>query len=209
METNTCEKCEHCGHDLKRRNDIMERDRFEIYWDYYLTIEKMLVDTRQYLSPSQQNKNAYSDEFAKIILLACSEIDAILKFLCKLENISPSKKYYEMQDYSELLSYFSNIKDVGLGPAYCSSLKEKVPIVFPFKELDKGKPYANLNWWENYQKIKHNRMENIELGNLENALFSLAAYYIIICITMNYIDDDSGREYVMETHHSQYFVEAI
>ena len=53
----------------------MSRDRFEIYWGYYLSIEKLLENTRQYMSPSYDNKDIYSDEFSKIILLSYSEVD--------------------------------------------------------------------------------------------------------------------------------------
>ena len=37
----------------------MNRDRFEIYWGYYLSIEKMLEKTNQYVSPSYNNRNTY------------------------------------------------------------------------------------------------------------------------------------------------------
>ena len=50
----------------------IDRMTFEIYWSYYLSIEKMLVNTVQFVSPSEENENTYSDEFTKIILLSCS-----------------------------------------------------------------------------------------------------------------------------------------
>ena len=82
----------------------MSRDRFDIYWGYYLSIEKMLENTRQYVSPSYNNKDTYSDEFSKIILLSCSEIDSILKFLCESNGINKTGKYYKMEDYAKFLN---------------------------------------------------------------------------------------------------------
>ena len=66
---------------------ILDRTRFEYYWSYYLSIERMLEDTRRFVATSDENKNTYSDEFAKIILLSCSEIDSILKIICKLKGV--------------------------------------------------------------------------------------------------------------------------
>lgn len=189
--------------------NTMDRNRFEIYWGYYLSIERMLEETRQYVSPSSDNRNTYSDEFTKIILLSCSEIDSILKYLCKIENIEPTNKHYSMVDYEKLLNRHSSIKDIGYTPFYNSSLTEKPLVAFPFADLDDNKPYANLKWWENYQKIKHERIENVELGNLENAVFSLVAYYIVIRLTMDYLDERSGIKYVKKNYNSNYLIPCI
>lgn len=187
----------------------MDRDRFEIYWGYYLSIEKMLAETRQYVSPSSANRSTYSDEFTKIILLSCAEIDSILKCLCEIENIDSASRHYSMVDYAKLLNRNSRINDIGYTPFYNSSLTEKPLIAFPFIDLDENKPYANLKWWENYQKIKHDRIENVELGNLENAVFSLVAHYIVVCLAMNYLDDSSGREYIKKNYESNYLIPCV
>ena len=61
----------------------MKRMEFERYWSYYISIEIMFKKTNQYVSHSEKNQYTYSDEFAKIILLSCSEIDSLLKTVCK------------------------------------------------------------------------------------------------------------------------------
>ena len=187
----------------------IDLNRLETYWGYYLSIEKMFVETRQYVSPSSDNKKTYSDEFTKIILLSCAEIDSILKYLCELENIDSPNKHYSMSDYAKLLGKNSCINDFGYIPFYNSSLTEKPIIVFPFVDLDENKPYANLKWWENYQKIKHDRIENVELGNLENATFSLVAYYVVIRLSMNYLKSSALKEYIENGHKSQCLIPCL
>ena len=75
----------------------LERNTFEMYWSYYLSIEKMMKNTSQYVTPSKQNSNTYSDEFMKIILLSCSEIDSILKVICKENGVVLDDKIYNMK----------------------------------------------------------------------------------------------------------------
>lgn len=187
----------------------MDRDRFEIYWGYYLSIEKMLEKTRQYVSPSFNNKDTYSDEFAKIILLSCSEIDSLLKYLCKLKRINKNGKHYNMQDYAKLLKKINNIKDIGYCPFYNSSLKEEALVVYPFATLEQEKNYANLVWWKDYQSIKHNRIENAELGNLHNAVSAIIAHYIILKYAMEYIDNKESRDFVKNTYSSYYLIPVL
>lgn len=90
----------------------MERNTFEMHWSYYLSIEDMLQKTNQYLTYSANNQNTYSDEFTKVILLSCSEVDSLLKKLCEYKNISKKGKYYTMASYAialqesdELIAY--------------------------------------------------------------------------------------------------------
>lgn len=187
----------------------MNRDRFEIYWGYYLSIEKMLEKTRQYVSPSFNNKNTYSDEFAKIILLSCSEIDSILKYLCKLEKINKRGKYYNMEDYAIFLKKIKNIEDIGYCPFYNSSLKEDALVIYPFARLDSNKPHANLKWWKNYQSIKHNRIESVELGNLYNAVSAIIAHYTILRFAMEYLDNNDGKDYVKNEYKSNYLIPVL
>ena len=187
----------------------MSRDRFEIYWGYYLSIEKMLENTRQYVSPSYNNKDTYSDEFSKIILLSCSEIDSILKFLCESNEINKTGKYYKMEDYAKFLIEKNNIKNIGFCPFYNSSLKENALIVYPFASINSNQAYANLEWWRNYQKIKHDRIENVEIGNLHNAVFAIVAHYIVLIIAMEYLSIEEGREYVIKNYSSQYLIPVI
>ena len=34
--------------------------------------------------------------------------------------------------------------------------------VTPFKNINANLPYANLNWWKDYQAIKHDRIHNVK-----------------------------------------------
>ena len=72
----------------------------------------MMKITSQYVCPSELNKNAYSDEIMKIILLSCSEIDSILKVICRENNVLLEDRKYNMSIYAKTLSSQKDIKDM-------------------------------------------------------------------------------------------------
>ena len=102
----------------------MERMRFEMYWSYYISIENMLKKTSQFVSPSKENEKTYSDEFAKIILLSCSEIDSILKLLCELNGIIRDEKKYNMNIYVEAISKIRMVTELAYTPKLYTSANE-------------------------------------------------------------------------------------
>lgn len=188
---------------------MLDRMRFEMYWRYYISIEEMLRKTSQYVSPSKENKKTYSDEFAKIILLSCSEIDSILKLLCKLNNIIHDDKKYNMNIYAEAIDKIRRVRELAYCPELYTSVNEKVLVVYPFQKLNKTKPYAGLDWWRDYQKIKHNRIENAECGNLYNAVSAVAAHLILVRALIEFLDEYNGKEYVQENKWSDYMIPCV
>ena len=94
-------------------------------------------------------------------------------------------------------------------PQCATSSANKGIICFPFKDLDDKKLHAGLTWWKDYQKLKHNRLNNAELGNLENAVYAITAHYILLRILMDMLPENSGREYVKEKYWSDYLVICI
>lgn len=186
---------------------ILDRTIFEHYWSYYLSIEKMLKDTERYVAISYENKDTYSIEFTKIILLACSEIDSIFKIICKLKgDIKEDDKKYKMKAYAIILEEFDEQKEFTYTIASNTFIEEKVLAVAPFSELDKSKLYGGLSWWKDYQQLKHNRLQNAIKGNLFNALSSVVAYYILINILKEFLEEADGKEYVKEHNISEYLV---
>jgi hypothetical protein len=187
----------------------IDRRTFEKYWSYYKSIENMFINTIQYVSPSKANKETYSDEYAKIIFLCGSEIDSILKLICKLENITPKNKRYNMGDYSIFIEKTASLKEECYCPRCMTTIKEEYLMIAPFNKIQIDKPYSGLDWWENYQSLKHNRMENAKKGNLQNATSMLIAHYILIRFLINYLEKNSGTDYVREHKESSILIPCL
>ena len=187
----------------------MERNKFEMYWRYYLSIESMMINTAKYVCPSRENAYTYSDEFMKIILLSCSEIDSIMKEICKQNGVLLNDGQYNMKVYSTELLKNKSICEIAFAPGFNFSEDSKSIICFPFRDINKDKPYAGLLWWESYQKLKHNRIENAKVGNLINSIYSLGAHFLLLRKMMELLSDDMGKNYVIENYWSDYFVPCV
>lgn len=180
---------------------------FEMHWQYYLSIENMLIKTNQYVTHSDKNKDAYSDEFASIILLSCSELDSLLKQLCINYDVQSKGRYFNIKDYAPLIEK-SLINDFGLATGIRTINDDNI-LIFPFGNIDATKPYANLKWWEDYQSIKHDRIKSVTKGNLLNAVSSVAAHFTILRKLIEFIDVSQGQEHIRKNYWSEYWIPAL
>lgn len=183
----------------------MDLKSYDMYWNYYISIEKMLIDTNQIVVHSKNNELTFSNEFTKIILLSCAEIDTILKDLCELLDIKSNGKRFVMKDYAKALLKCEDIRKIGFCINPTMSYNDKRIEVYPFKNIDCDKEYAGLEWWNDYQAIKHNRIFNDTKGNLLNAIKSVVAQYVIIRMLIENIPGYAGISYVREKNITQYF----
>ena len=59
----------------------MTRQELDGIWNYYLSLESDLSNTSRYIEPLNQ-ENVHSFEFAKLLILACTEIESVFKSIC-------------------------------------------------------------------------------------------------------------------------------
>lgn len=152
---------------------MSEFNRVDFFWDYYISIESDLYKTVEYVEPCEENFTTYSQEYAKIINVACAEADVIFKELCMLIDPSykPNGKNENIDTYRRIiLEKFPQIEETWL------RLDRSKIDIYPFRGwLDSGK----LFWWKDYQKIKHERKDYYAKANLKNAIFSVGALRIL------------------------------
>ena len=137
-------------------------------WNYYLSLEKDLDNTSRYIEPKGQ-ENVFSFEFAKLLVLSCTELESVFKLMCY--ECSGEKKG-NFGEYKEtILSHYPKIV---FSEVYISRWGE---MIRPFYNWDKGK----LAWWDAYSSVKHNREANFKEATYKNVVYALSALYISIC----------------------------
>jgi hypothetical protein len=136
------------------------------HWEYFLSIEADLSECTRYVEFHPDNYNTYSVEFARIIVAASAEFDAVAKALCKI---------IEPEAHPERISeYFPRIN--GKYPRFVD-YKIHLP---RFKiELQPWKDWtatSSPDWWsKGYNKIKHDRDKYFAAASLFNALSATTA----------------------------------
>lgn len=174
----------------------MTQTEIEHIWNYYLSLENDLSNTSRYLEPSGQ-ENVHSFEFSKLIILSCTEIEAVLKTICKEKS---GKDCGNIGEYKgEVLAHFPKIVNATV---YVSRWWQEI---HPFEGWDSGK----LDWWEAYVAIKHNRDSNFTSATYKNAVYSLSALYVLILYLAKVFDtyvSDARGTYIVSDYSSKYLV---
>jgi hypothetical protein len=159
----------------------MTEKQFALHWDYYLTIEQDLFQSKRFVEHANFNFSAYSSEFAKILLLAASEVDVVIKVLCNA--LAPEKKPKRIDQYANIL----------LG---------RIPAIVTFEIMvnriklcpwggwrieNDGSPI----WWKACNNTKHDRGAKFTEANLLNATLAVGALRIILMLLYDYLEDDA------------------
>ena len=140
-------------------------------WNYFRILEQDLESCFRYVEPCEKHYSVYSDEFAKLILVACSEIENALR---------------ELADFIDNKAGRNNIKEIK------SIVLAKFPY-FPLARVSATRYGLTLepwkdwsteippDWWTNgYNKIKHDRAGNPEAGTLLRSLNAMAALEVVL-----------------------------
>ena len=173
----------------------MTRNQFcKYHWDYYLVLEKDFLETERYVSidlgdnylyvdgniGDKGNSECFSNEFVKQYQAICSEVDVLMKSICK--EIKPDSVANDMKDYTRIiLEEWPNIVEQKV------SIKDKE--LMPFVNWSKNPNFMSPDWWTPYNNVKHNRILKYREANLKNVINSLAGLYILEQYLVKYIGD--------------------
>lgn len=166
----------------------MNREEFlKVYWKQYLLLERDLIQTDDYVSIDKDNYNTFSNQYTKLLLTVCSEMDSIAEILC---GMSQKKIPFGIKNKLDVLfEEYPNLKNYRVNTKYPYDIKNIAPMVKFSDSLS--------DWWQAYNDIKHRRMCRNEAGrynytkaNLKNVLFAMAALFILNNKLYDGLEDD-------------------
>lgn len=139
-------------------------------WNYFRLLERDIEACFRYVEPCEKHYAVYSDEFSKLILVACSEIENSLHELAGFIS-GPGSRNNIKELKAIVLARFPHMPLARVSVARYGLTLE------PWKDWAESPP----DWWANgYNKIKHDRGGNPEAGTLLRALNAMAALQVIL-----------------------------
>lgn len=128
----------------------------------------------QVVEPTINNYKTFGHKIRNLIILACTEVDSICKNIL-LSNSYKKKERYSMNDYIRL-------KGVLKLNQYKIDLIRYPEIlnISPFIHWEEKEPTKSLCWYNSYNAIKHDRINNAHLATLENAINAVCAVVILL-----------------------------
>lgn len=151
----------------------------------YLSLLNRLEDAFNVIEPVKTHKDVYGITFREILLLSAMEVEVHWKALLKNNGYDMSRKGISTKDYIKLRDF------IDFGSELKLSTYPDFLTLIPFESWDKKNPTTSLKWYDDYNKVKHDRSSNINLATLENALLSLAALRTMLSI--RYTGFDFGK----------------
>lgn len=152
----------------------------------FLLIQEDLIKIFEFIEPCDQNENTISLKIQELLTRTCIEIEANFTAILKENIYSVSRNWDIKRDYS-LIEHSHKL----------SSYKVKFPIWKGIKNtytpFENWATYPNndwhvLNWYQAYNKAKHDRHTHFDkatLGNLLNAISGL-----IVVLSAQFMGED-------------------
>ena len=155
------------------------------HWNYFLALERDLEGVSRYIEFCKDNLNTYSIELAHLLLSSASEIDTIAKCVCSI--LDPKAKPQNIDQYRKIIrtaeKHEPEFTFHGGESQRMSDLRVLLPrynmVLMPWKSWAEEK---NPDWWQSYNKVKHERNNHFNEATLRNALYSVAGL-----LSINYI----------------------
>jgi len=156
---------------LNIKNAYSQNNWFQNIIEYidvrYFSIEKRLTESFEFVSPKTDNKNTHSFHFSSILREVGSVFDSGIREIISNANTGHNDNIVGFLNFLE--SFDRNLELISI------DLLLNRKTIYPFLKSPTGIP----EWWHSYNRVKHNEVTHYSLGNLENALKSVAALKIL------------------------------
>ena len=178
----------------------MTESDIKVYWYYFKSLTKQLQHTEQYVDHSVNNNfhllngTVFSNEFAKLLFLSSSEFEVVCKSLCSESGIALRWNANIITLTKEILKKYPNIGFTQISTPFFS-FKPLQDWKIMKKPNNNGKLICTvdgLQWWSDYNDIKHNRSSCFSSATLKNCVDSMASLMVLelylSCVVLGNVD---------------------
>lgn len=153
----------------------------QLYWQVFKNLECEFQALSDTIFVNDQQQDVYSMRIADLLIRTVIEIEALSKELYLLnggdENMSSNDMYFDtvcIKHLNDLWNLDTKVVFVVSPDIYF--VKETNKVLHPFHNAHKR---GKCDWKKAYQDVKHNRVKELERGNIKHLLRALAALYVL------------------------------
>lgn len=150
--------------------------------NWYVDTEDMLQDVLRYVPYCSEHRGVWSPKLVTILHEVCSQLDSLWFYQAKKTGFVKKGKL-NIVDYFE---YYGE----SIAPKWAVFWGEEPERIQPFKswnnlpatsyKKEQWKPKFTPEWWEAYQKVKHNRLANKHMATLKFTVNAVAGLFLAI-----------------------------
>ena len=165
------------------------------YWPVYLNLERDFLKLAEYVHIDDYQLDVYSVKIADMLIRTVVEIESIAKALY-FNNGGVKADDNNLHFDRDCFGFLDPLWELGKKEILVVSpslyLEKKNKTIHPLKHCSKSGSSAPV-WARAYQAVKHNRIKELQRGNIWNLLLALGALYIL-----NLYYSDETYEYIDE-----------
>jgi hypothetical protein len=143
-----------------------------VHWSFFEAIDADLHEYSRYIEFDARNFAAYSVNFARLYLSICSEIDVVLKMLCK--HLGQPAQGSDINHYRDVIT--QKYQNFGTSRVLVRPMNR---LFVPWSEWKTPKK-DNPAWWRSYNDVKHERNVYFTEANLKNVLLSASGLLVAL-----------------------------
>lgn len=148
----------------------------------FLSCEDALSDVLRVVPWCDDHKSVWSPKLTTVIMEACSQLDSLWgdaawtsPYVRKEKK--QHRKQLRMEDY---FRYSAKNSLTPLGERWVVFWGAEPVQIHPFESWAQATSYQEMKWWNAYNKLKHERLANQEMGTLETAVNATAGLFLAI-----------------------------
>lgn len=147
----------------------------------YEILEADLEQIFKTVAPNRRNFKVFGHSLRNLLILACTEVDCLLKDIYISIKGCKESNFYSTKDYVSLLPLL-HLKEYEILFRHYPSLGG----FNPFLLWNEDKPTNSILWYDAYNAVKHDRGQAFDQATLENCLCAVAAVGIILAAKYGY-----------------------
>lgn len=148
---------------------MIKFDEIKLHWNYFLALEKDVETLSRYVEFCEANSETFSIELAHLLFAAASEVDVVSKAFCKIK--APTAPCNNINDYRRII-----LNTLPGLPAATVAVSRFGMTLTPWENWSDG---HNPDWWQSYNKVKHERDQHFNQATLKNTLNAMAGLLVI------------------------------
>lgn len=152
----------------------------------YLIIQKDLLQLFEYVEPCDKNSNTVSLKIHELLTRTCIEIEANFTAILK-ENIYSNTNNWNLKNDYSLIDYTHRLSSYEVEiPIWKGNKNIRTPFAqWKNKSLNN---WQSLNWYQAYNKSKHDRHTHFEDATFENLLDAVSA--LVVVLTSQFMNEE-------------------
>ncbi|PIY96330.1 MAG: hypothetical protein COY66_04250 [Candidatus Kerfeldbacteria bacterium CG_4_10_14_0_8_um_filter_42_10] len=151
-------------------------DRFTLIQSYQL-IENDLKKILEYIEPVDENMHVFSHRLYELLLRSATEFETNCKGILNANGYK-KRGNLDITDYRKI-NKATRVSEYQIKMNFWYPV---VKIIMPLSDWSKSQ---SLNWYKNYNLVKHDRVNYFSLAKLENVIYAVASVLIILYSQFN------------------------